>query len=114
MSKKNYILKLWTERRVCDACGKFPLDVLSMVQAGELTILDHEAIDVLYKLEPVQTARVLKITSFDPTPLEVLINHKLYKASQVHKAALEEPQFALDHYDNALKPQTRFQCEALL
>lgn len=111
---KSEILKLWRGHNQAKACVNYPWEVLAMVQAGTLTILDTELINILYKLEPTQTARVLKFASLEPTQLEVLINHKLYKADQIHAAALSEPDFALGYYSHVLKPHTRFQCEALL
>tara|TARA_R100000951_G_scaffold84582_2_gene72366 strand:- start:77 stop:454 length:378 start_codon:yes stop_codon:yes gene_type:complete len=114
MLKKAMVKALGKEGKLIDACKYHTWTVLRMVQDGDLTITEQKLIDVLYNIEPAQTARLFKTASLTAEPLEVLINYKLYKANQIHHAALAEPEFALNYYSHALAPDTRFQCEAKL
>lgn len=110
---KDHVRKMFKGGLGLAACKMHPWTVLQMAQDKCLTITDQKLIDVLYRLEPVQTARVFEFASLDADPLEVIINSKLYKAQQVQAAALTEPEFVLAHYDHILDPVTRTICEQL-
>lgn len=111
---KNAVMTMFKAGAGDTACKAQPWWVLMLVQEGKLCITSTERVNILYKLEPTQTARVFKFASLEPSSTEILVNYKLYRSQQVRQAALDEPEFALNYYDHALDPKTRFECGAMI